>query len=317
MRRMSVDAAVALVVMVAMAVVSAVAVAPARPGPVVPTAAEARSGGMFVFERGVWGGRGRSAIYVANPDGTGVRRLTSPYNRAGDAAWSPDGSKIAYVTSANPRGIVMNADGSGKRPLCRDSLCVGWAVVGDPAWSPDGRQIAFGRGSGVGIVNADGSGLRFVPNLRWFSVNGLDWSPDGNQFAFGTGSSWRQDGQIRVVNVNGSGFKLIARHALNPRWSSDGKTLLFTKDDGTGIYVVRATGGTPRLIRTVPKTAPVWDATWSSQGTEIAFFQGHDLHVLRLSDRRERIVTLRPAVCRGNRTTFCLDVVWQPTSPPR
>ena len=316
MHRMLVGAAVVVVGMVAVAVVSAVAVAPARPGSVVPTAAEPREGGKFAFARVVWAGTGRSAIYVANPDGTGVRRLTSPYNRAGDAAWSPDGSKIAYVTSASPRGIVMNADGSGKRPLCTDSLCVGWAVVGDPTWSPNGRQIAFSRGSGVGIVNADGSGLRFVPNMRWFSVNGLDWSPDGKQFAFGTGSSWRQDGRIRVVNINGTRFRLIARHALNPHWSPDGKTLLFTKDDGTGIYIVKATGGTPRPIRTAPKTARVWDATWSSQGSKIAFFQGHDLHVLRLSDRRERIVTLRPAVCSGNRTTFCLDVGSQPVSPP-
>ena len=316
MRRMFVGAAVVLVVMVGVAVVSAVAVAPARAGSVVMTTAKPREGGMFVFGRVEWRGRGRSAIYVANTDGTGARRLTSPYNRAGDAAWSPDGSKIAYVTSANPRGVVMNADGSGKRPLCTDSLCVGWAVVGDPAWSPDGRQIAFSRGSGVGIVNADGSGLRFVPNMRWFVVSGLDWSPDGRQFGFGTGSAWRQDGRIRVINVNGSGLKLIARHALNPRWSPDGKTLLFTKDDCRGIYVVPANGGTPRLIHTAPKTARVCNATWSSQGTEIAFFQRNELHVLRLSDRRERIVTLRPAVCRGNRTTFCHDVGLQPIFPP-
>ena len=317
MRRISVGAAVALVVIVAMAVVSAVAVAPARPGSVVLTAAAARDGGMFAFERVVWAGRGRSAIYVVNPDGTGVRRLTSPSNEARDAAWSPDGSKIAYVTSANPRGIVMNADGSGKRPLCRDTLCIGPAVVSDPAWSPDGRQIAFSRGSGVGIVNADGSGLRFVPNMRWFSVNGLDWSPDGKQFAFGTGSSWTQDGRIRVVNVNGSGLKPIARHALNPRWSPNGKTLLFTKDDCTGIYVVPASGGTPKLIRKSPKKARICDATWSSQGTEIAFFQGHDLHVFRPSDRRDRIVTLRPAVCSGKPMTYCLNVDWQPISQPR
>jgi Tol biopolymer transport system component len=326
MRRV-VGVAVWLVVIVATAVVSAGSVAPAQLRPAVLTATGARDGGKFAFQRQSVDGRVvHIAIYVANPDGTSARRLTSHYNRAGDAAWSPDGSKIAYVTSANPRGIVMNADGSGKRPLCTDSFCVGPAVVGGPAWSPDGRRIAFSRGNGVGIVDADGSDLRFLPTTRQFNVTGLDWSPDGKRLALATSypsatGIWGYSARIWVINLDGTGLKPLARKAGDrPRWSPDGKTVLFTKDDGSGIYVVRVTGGRPKLIRKTPRNArvPPWvlgSATWSSHGTEIAFFQGHDLHVFRLSDRRDRIITLRPPVCAGDNN--CFNVDWQPISPPR
>lgn len=57
-----------------------------------------------------------SGLYIANADGSGQKRLSA---YGGQAAWSLDGRKIAYARGAGgpgPTVMVMNANGSRKRP---------------------------------------------------------------------------------------------------------------------------------------------------------------------------------------------------------
>jgi Tol biopolymer transport system component len=81
------------------------------------------------------------ALYVANTDGTGLRRITA-YGQAnshpGDSVrWSPDGSQILFESQDHHLHLV-HPDGSG---LTQVSLPPG--NPGGPAWSPDGRWIVF------------------------------------------------------------------------------------------------------------------------------------------------------------------------------
>ena len=77
-------------------------------------------------------------IYVANADGTGLRRLTAA-DWSWNLAWSPDGSKIAFVTNA---GIhVMHADGTGQ-VMVADSYCFTGPPDPISAAPPTGRGIA-------------------------------------------------------------------------------------------------------------------------------------------------------------------------------
>jgi Tol biopolymer transport system component len=68
-----------------------------------------------------------------NPDGTGVTQLTFGTSINTQPAWSPDGSKIAFVSSraGTIRIHMMNPDGSEQVPLTPSS-----ALISSPAWRP-------------------------------------------------------------------------------------------------------------------------------------------------------------------------------------
>jgi hypothetical protein len=83
-----------------------------------------------------------ASVYVVNVDGSGSRTLT---NRAlafdAHPAWSPDGTRIAFVSDRDGQpGIwAINADGSAPARLVPGTADPG----SKPAWAPDGRQLAY------------------------------------------------------------------------------------------------------------------------------------------------------------------------------
>src|SRR5947209_15738020 len=81
-------------------------------------------------------------IYVMNPDGSDQRNITKSPASETRPAFSPDGTKIAFIRDF--QGIfVMNLDGSGQT-LILDGPRVGFSsITSFPDWSPDGRKIAF------------------------------------------------------------------------------------------------------------------------------------------------------------------------------
>ena len=91
----------------------------------------------------------RTAIFVVNPDGTDLRRLTGWDLDAGNPSWSPDGSTIVFADggSSIPDPIpdaqiyAMDADGSDLRQLTDDPDAASYW----PSWSPDGTLIVYSR----------------------------------------------------------------------------------------------------------------------------------------------------------------------------
>jgi len=108
-------------------------------------------------------------IYVMNPDGTNLQRLTDNGEEERAPAWSPDGSKIVYSCRVgdgmNPfRICVMNADGSDVQQLTHETDSFSDLTA---TWSPDGEQVLYHRGTvrpdgtpggqQLFVMNADGS----------------------------------------------------------------------------------------------------------------------------------------------------------------
>jgi Tol biopolymer transport system component len=120
-------------------------------------------------------------IAVVNVDGLGFVQLT--FNDEDKyPAWSPDGSRIAFVRGGDI--YLITSDGTGITPLTNDGKSH------DPAWSPDGAKIAFVstrnserttfmdstfRTSELYVMDADGSNERLVRSEKNEAICDPDW----------------------------------------------------------------------------------------------------------------------------------------------
>ena len=129
-------------------------------------------------------------------DGTS-RRLTTRDTFDNFAAWSPDGSRIAFLTGHSPlwsalrgaglhhvRLFTMAFDGSDVRGLSSGTL-ISERLLHQPQWSPDGQRVAFVEKESAAsrpmlvTVRADGTELRRLA----VAVSPPSWSPDGRRLA--------------------------------------------------------------------------------------------------------------------------------------
>lgn len=158
-------------------------------------------------------------VLIVNPDGTGLRPLFEGSD-GHSPAWSPDGSRLAFIREHDGRQAlhISGADGSGERVLTHHQGNDRLSSLGgqrDP-WSPDGSQIVFWVRTNVGqeiyVVRADGTGLTKLAGGRGPVFNG--WSPRGDRIAFtesvpGT-SGYPSD--VFVIDADGTGLVNITNH---------------------------------------------------------------------------------------------------------
>jgi Tol biopolymer transport system component len=80
-------------------------------------------------------------VHLLDLAGARYARLTIDPSNGMYPTWSPDGSRIAFMSwrTGATELWVMNADGSDQRRLTETA----WGDAIDPRWSPDGKRIAF------------------------------------------------------------------------------------------------------------------------------------------------------------------------------
>jgi Tol biopolymer transport system component len=237
----------------------------------------------FTSDRG-----GCPEIYAMNADGSGVVELDSTFDSycgayANGAAWSPDGTKLAFYLSRvvwwEPQGIqVINTDGSTLTFI---------PDLRDPAWSPDGTRIAAagiprcGRGgcvnAGIMLMNTDGSGL---VNLTRYGDFEPAWSANGRiAFTRSGCSGCTTGGEIYGMNADGTGLTNLTNNPAaddGPAWSPHGTKIAF-RSDRTGhfdLYVMNADGSGVTAL--TADTATEGRPAWSPDGTKIAFASDRD-----------------------------------------
>ena len=218
---------------------------------------------------------GDYAIFGANADGSHARRLTrekgDPSTPEGlffqvQPAWSPDGTKLAFVSTreGTPHVYVMNVDGSGTRRLTSSAQ-----EDSHPSWSVDGKRIIFSREGALFVVPSNGGkALRFGHGLG----NAADptFSPDGSAIAYDYRVPGSPVREIYVQTAADTGRRQVT-HLGNvsalPAWSPDGKTLAFQSNVHGGhyeIYTVRADG---KDLRQVTRSdSDVIQPAWTPDG---------------------------------------------------
>ncbi len=238
----------------------------------------------IAFARGVLGDSADSSMagtWLMNADGSGAVRRSG---LAGDPSWSPDGAKLAILTSNSM--WILDATTFGTDVKVLDSI-PGLILSESPAWSPDGATIAFeGTILDLGgdvftqvyFMDSDGANVRPLPpycsngECARFAGNGPAWSPDGARLAF-----WTFDYGITVIDRDGGGVFSVTHDGMaishsegpatgydaHPSWSPDGQWLVFQSPGGGlgQLVVARADGtGEPVTVTNLPRGAssPAW-----------------------------------------------------------
>jgi len=153
---------------------------------------------------------GQHDLFLVQPDGGGVRRLTTDRGDDIDPAWTPDGSAIVFAS-----------DRAGDLDLYRldvetgavSELLRGFGDDRDPAVSPDGRLIAFSR---VVDGNAD---------LWLTDGTGEAWQLTADRL-FDVGAAWRpRDASPSAVRTGAAGSSLAqGSRSRMPRKERHGPT---------------------------------------------------------------------------------------------
>lgn len=165
-------------------------------------------------------------LEIADADGEGVQVAVRSNEPIISPSWSPDGSKVAYVSFEQRKPVIYVQDlVTGGRKVVSNEKGSNSA----PSWAPDGSKLVLSLSKDghyqVYGVNADGSNLRRLSNSAGIDTEG-QFSADGASIYF---SSDRSGGaQIFKMGAEGGAATRITfngSYNISPRVSSDGKTL--------------------------------------------------------------------------------------------
>ena len=217
--------------------------------------------------------RGAGADLVATPrDGSGsaVSILANGTMNA-QAAWSPDGTRIAFagVKAGNVDIYVMDADGQNLARLTEAP-----EADQEPAWSPDGGTIVFtalrAGTSQIWAMNADGTGVRTLaagPGLN----SSPAVSPDGRVIAFIS----TRDGNADLFEMGneGAGPRPITRTPepeSHPAYFPNGDLAVAVERPGRGdILRIRAGDGQRIMLQSLAGRIGI--IALSADGSTLAF----------------------------------------------
>jgi dipeptidyl aminopeptidase/acylaminoacyl peptidase len=224
-------------------------------------------GSFILFETGR---RGNNDLVIVSDDGLTTSVLTTSAADEGNAAWSPNGTQIAYVERSNEffsgRLLVVDVDpASGRAKGAPREVYVakadrggGWSIS-RPVWSPDGVQLAVVlQESGwdhLYLIPAKGGAPKALTDGE-FEDGTPVFSPDGKSIAITSNRANLEEQHIWIVPADGGKARRLSAPVVgiesNPQWTPDSQRLFFQRTtplEPASLFVASAKGGeTPRVV---------------------------------------------------------------------
>ena len=183
-------------------------------------------------------GKRRYSLQVADSDGFNPQSVVQSTQPLMSPAWSPDASRLAYVSFENKLPKIFEQDlRTGKRDLIASFP----GINGAPAWSPDGTQMAL-------VLSKDGNPEIYVMDMgtrrmrRLTNSLGIDtepsWSPDGRSIIF-TSDRGGSPQIYRISARGGRAERLSFEGSYNARasYSADAKSIAMVHGTGNRFQI--------------------------------------------------------------------------------
>jgi dipeptidyl aminopeptidase/acylaminoacyl peptidase len=249
--------------------------------------------------------RVRRNLWMVNSDGTNNRPLRSEIRSFSSPRWSPDGTRIAYVSAAegSPQLYVRWMD-SGQTALLTNLVEAPDAIT----WSPDGRSIAFTQ-----LVPSNREPLAAPPQ----KPDGATWAPgvkiiDSVIYRV-DGAGYLDPGyqHVFIVSAEGGTARQLTEGDFNDEgplsFTPDGRQIVFAANRGAdwerdpqNSEVFSVDIATQKLTQLTARQGPDNAPVVSPDGRRIAYvgyddrYQGYQvthLYVMDIDGRNPRVVT--------------------------
>ena len=230
----------------------------------------------------------RNQIFAIRTDGGEAVQLTKSETPISNFDWSEDGKAIAYLATEPP-----TKEGKDRKEQYGDFQVVHKDYSFVHLWTLDLAEAL--KEPVIGRQRTKGQD---------FSIGAFSWAPDGARIAFSAtiNPDLIQGGtsDIYVLDLSGDDVRKIVSQPgpdNNPRWSPDGKQILFTSAMGKTVFfhanarlaLVPAGGGTPRSITDSFDEQPGFVA-WTGEGIYFSALQKTAGHLFRVDPAGSRIV---------------------------
>lgn len=197
-------------------------------------------GQKIAFQR--WNEARTIDVWVMNADGSNQTQLTDHPDHDYLPSWAPDGKRISFTSwrtetadeERAPHIYIMNADGSDQRRLVSESL----NTSSGASWHPDGKRFVFtmkvdDNGGDIFEADADGTNLHRLTEDTLYN-GAATYSPDGSMIAYYADNGTTSN--IMVMNADGTGKRNLTNSGQSwyPRWSPDGKWIVYTAANPEG-----------------------------------------------------------------------------------